>query len=207
MSFSTTTRAAFVNRSSITFNVYDNLVYSTVHAGGITAGGNVIGKIYPDECYTVIPADSYTISSCEIIFRDNNGDEAHGYIETSEGITLDDYAWVKYQEPYHYYNSNGSKLVDAATEKIDGKTYYVFTVKKPVKYRNNKGTSMGTLEAGTKLATLSSTTGETYGSHMIFYKKKTGSTWTDLCPSSSAKYGFVDLGFDVGSKATNRAIF
>lgn len=48
------TRCAWVNRSSTTFPVYDDLVHSSIHTGGVTAGGNIIGHIYPNEFYTLI---------------------------------------------------------------------------------------------------------------------------------------------------------
>lgn len=48
------------------------------------------------------------------------------------------------------------------------------------------------------------TTGQTKGHYMQFYKKKVGTSWVNLCPGG---YGFVDLGFDVGSKPNNRAIY
>lgn len=140
----------------------------------------------------------------EIVFRDSNGNQSYGYIETSPGQTLGEYDWVQYQEPYHYYNSNGSKLVSATTENVGGKKQYIFTVKKSVTYRNPSGSNLGTLAVGTKLATNTSTTGQTYGSYMLFNMKNTGNGWVNLCSSG---YGFVDLGFNVGSKATNRAIF
>jgi hypothetical protein len=199
----TDTRAAFVNRSSTAIEVYDGTTRSPYHTGTITVGGNVIGKIYPDECYTVIPHGTYCTYE-KIIFRDKNGDESYGYIEASPGYSLPSYDWVEYQEPYHYYNSNGSKLVTATTQVISGKTQYIFTVQKAVTYRNPQGTNLGTLAVGTQLATDCSTTGLTYGSYMVFNKKNTGSGWVNLCTTG---YGFVDLGFNVGSKATNRAIY
>lgn len=183
--------------------VYEKLVHSSAHTGGVTPGGTVLGHIYPDECYTVIPHDDYC-TYCEIVFRDKKGNQAIGYIEPSPGLTFDDEPWVQYQEPYHYYNSNGSKLVNARTENIGGKLQYIFTVKKPVTYRNRHGVKQGQLAAGTLLATNSSTTGQSYSSYMIFNKVNTGSGWRDIC---SDGYGFADLGFNVGSKATNRAIY
>lgn len=197
------TRTAFVNRSSTSIPVYSTLVHSSYHTGGVTPGGTELGKIYPDECYTVVPHGT-NCTYHEIIFRDKAGDEATGYIETSSGYTMGQYDWVEYQEPYHYYNSNGSTLVNAKTATINGKKQYVFTVKKSVSYRNPQGVSQGKLSVGTQLATNSSTTGERYGSHMVFNYKNTGSGWRDLC---SGGYGFVDLGFDLGSKANNRAIY
>ena len=212
MSYLTNERHAIVNRSNTNIPVYEKTVSSQIHTGGITAGGNKIGAIYPNEFYALIPNPenppySYNNMTCyEIIFRDGNGAVKHGYIETSPGVTLGAYDWAKYQEPYHYYNSNGSTLVSAAKETIDGKSYYIFTVSGSGRtYRNPNGTSQGTLPVGTKIATLSSTTGQTYGGYMIFYKKKlTGGSWQNLI--SGGTYGFVDLGLSVGSMPSDRPV-
>lgn len=197
------TRAAFVNRSSTSIPVYSSLTNSAYHTGSVTVGGSELGKIYPDECYTVIPHGTYCTYR-KIIFRDKIGNQATGYIETSPGLSLGTYAWEEYQEFYHYFNSNGSRLVSAKTAVIGGKKQYIFTVKKAVSYRNPQGANQGTLAVGTQLATDTSTTGQSYGSYMVFNYKNTGSGWVNLCSSG---YGFVDLGFNVGSKATNRAIY
>jgi hypothetical protein len=210
MAFSNS-RVAWVNRSSSNIPVYEKTVSSQAHTGGITAGGAQIGTIYPNEFYTLIPNPEnppFTvnyITSYQIIFRDGSGVQKTGYIETSPGYTLGEYGWVSSQEPYHYFNSNGSSLVSSATESISGVTYRIFTVQKAVTYRNSAGTSQGTLAVGTKLATDQSTTGQTYGGYMLFKKKKVGSgAWQDLV---SGGYGFVDLGLSQGSMPNNRAIY
>lgn len=141
-----------------------------------------------------------------IRFRNSAGRLAEGYIETSPGTTLGDYAWKQYQEPFHYYNSNGSSLVVSATETIGGKTMRVFTVKKAVAYCNSAGKSMGTLSVGTKIATTQSLGATLYPTYMWFEKKKVGSgAWTDLV--SDADHGYVDLGLDKGSMPYDRAIY
>ncbi len=49
--------------------------------------------------------------------------------------------------------------------------YYIFTVHGTARtYRNPAGTVQGSLPVGTKLATTSSTTGQTYGGYMLFNK-------------------------------------
>ena len=203
-------RYAVVNRSSTNIPVYSELVRSTYYTGGVTAGGDKIGTIYPNEFYTIIPNDSRNITSHEIIFRNSDGAEVHGYIETSEeyqaGVDTE-FAWVQYQEPYHYYNSDGSTLVAAATEKINGITHYIYTVDGSERtYRDKKGTYKGKLAVGTKLAARGSTTGQTYGGYMVFYKKKDPGvhSWQDLIPGET--YGFVDLGLSVGSTPSKRPI-
>ncbi len=197
-------RVAWVNRSNTNIPVYSSLVSSSIHTGGSTAGGTKVGVIYPGEFYTLVPNSSHYLTSYQIIFRDGNGAQRTGYIESSPGYTLGYHAWVSSQEPYHYYNSNGSSLVSAARVSISGKSYYVFTVNKSVSYRNPSGVVQGRLASGTKLATDCSTTGQTYGGYMLFQKKKTGSTWTDLVSGSG--YGFVDLGLAIGSMPNDRAI-
>lgn len=198
------TRAAFVNRSSTNIPIAKSLIHSSIHTGSVTTSAETIGYIYPGECYTVIPNSSSYFTSFKICCRNSAGSQALGYIETSPGSTFDDYAWAAYQEPYHYYNSNGSSLVSAATETISGTTYRIFTVKKAVKYYNPSGVLQGTLAVGTKLATTQSTTGQSNPHLMLFSKKNVGGSWSNLCSSG---YGFVDLGFNVGSKPNNRAIY
>ncbi|GHU37880.1 hypothetical protein FACS1894105_10780 [Clostridia bacterium] len=197
-------RVAWVNRSSTNIPVYSTLVSSPAHTGGHTVGGTQVGTIYPNEFYTLVPNDSFYITSFLIIFRNGSGSQTTGYIETSPGYTLDNYGWVAYQEPYHYYNSNGSSLIASTSETIGGTSYRTFTVNKAVTYRNPSGVSQGTLAVGTKLATIASTAGQTYGGYMVFYKKKaSGGSWQDLV---SDGYGFVDLGLSQGSVPSDRAI-
>lgn len=200
------TRAAYVNRSSSQIPVYSSLVHSSVHTGSITVGGSQIGRLYPNEFYTVIPNSSAYITSYEIVFRNSSGSMQHGYIETSPGYTLDNYTWVKSQELYHYTNSNGSSLVSAARQNIGGTNYYVFTVSGSARnYRKKNGSLVGALLSGTQLATDQSTTGVTYPGYMVFKKKKLpNGTWTNLI--SGEDYGFVDLGLSVGSSPSNRPI-
>jgi hypothetical protein len=113
--------------------------------------------------------------------------------------------WANSQEPYHYWGSNGSTLTSSATESIGGTTYRIFTVNKAVSYKNSAGTTQGTLAVGMKLAALSSTTGQTYGGYMLFYRKKpSGGSWQNLV--SGADYGFVDLGLSQGALPSDRAI-
>lgn len=123
-------RCALVNRSSTKIPVYEKIVRNGCFTGGITAGGAQIGIIYPNEFYTIIPdPDSMYITSYEIIFSNPQGKETHGYIETTEGYSAGvdtDFGWAQYQEPYHYYNSNGSTLVKAARETIGSTYYYIF---------------------------------------------------------------------------------
>lgn len=199
-------RQVLVNRSGTKIPVYEKTVHSGFHTGGLTAGGEQIGTIYPNEFYVIIPPDSPYITCYRIIFRNSKGVQAEGYIETSPGYSLDDYAWAQYQESYHYYNSNGTTLVNAARETIDGTNYYIFTVYGTARnYLNPAGKSQGTLPVGTKLATTSSTAGQTYGGYMVFYKKKLpGGSWQNLI--SGGTYGFVHLGLDSGSSPSNRPI-
>lgn len=92
-------------------------------------GGTQVGVIYPNEFYTLVPNDSHYITNYLIIFRDGAGSQRTGYVESSPGYTLGYYGWVQYQEPYHYYNSNGSSLTASATESISGKAYRILQLK------------------------------------------------------------------------------
>jgi hypothetical protein len=197
-------RAAYVNRSGTTIPVYEKFVTNSLFNGNTTAGGAQIGTITPGEFYTLIPNSNGYQTSWKIVFR-HNGAKLNGVIESSKGITLGNQSWAASQEPYHYSNSNGSSLVNSTPQTINGTLYRIFTVNKAVTYRNPSGSSQGTLAVGTKLATYESTTRQTYADHMLFRLKKVGSgSWTNLV--SGGTYGFVDLGFTLGSSPSARAI-
>ena len=65
----TNDQAIFVNRSSSYIDVYDSLTSSNGHVGGITVGGNKIGRIHPDEFYTLLKSDTPNVTSYGIIFK------------------------------------------------------------------------------------------------------------------------------------------
>ena len=201
------TRYAVVNLSTTKIPVYEKLVHSSVHTGSVTVGGNVIGHIHQYEFYTVIPNDSNYITSHKIMFLDGNNKVVYGYIETLPATTYPEYAWNKLQEPYFYYNSNGSKLVASTKATISGKTYRVFTVKKSVPYKSPGNTKLGDLPVGTQIACQSSTTGVSNPGYMVFYYKRSSSTasWSKI--SSANDYVFVDLGMAKGAMPNNRAIW
>jgi len=204
-------RVAWVNCSNTQIPVYGSLVKSMGHVGGQTPGGTQVGAIFKNEFYTLIPQPTSIQSPnkltwFEIIFRNGSGVERRGYIETNPGgVSNPTASWVNSQEPYHYLNSNGSSLVNSASETIGGVSYRIFTVKKAITYRNSSGASQGTLAVGTKLATRQSGTGSAYGGHMLFTKKKVGTgSWQDV---ASGGAGYVNLGLSLGSEPATRAIW
>jgi len=202
-------RGAWVSLSSTTINVYDSLVSSSAHSGGITAGGNVVAQILQNEFYTLIPNSSSYITSYEIIIQNPSKVVIRGYIETSPGIGYSPYSWVSQQEPYHYYNSNGTSLVSSTVENIGGINHRVFTVYGSTRQvRDSAGTVRATVGVGTLIACRDSTTGVTYGDHMLFYLKKVSSNWVDIIPSGlgSSTYGFVDMGMAIGVFPATRQI-
>lgn len=200
-------RCAWVNKSSYQIPVYNSCTY-TKPGGGHTAGGTQIGTLYPNEFYTTVPRDNDNNATYyKIYFRNKNGVKTLGYIETEPGGWSTGYEpWAQYQYEYAYYNSNGSSLVTSATTTINNVTYRVFTVKKAVTARYPNGNEFGTLAAGTKLATYSSTVGQTYNGYMVFHKYKPvgASNWLSL---TSSGYGFVNLGLEIGSSPAGRAIW
>jgi hypothetical protein len=201
-------RAAFVSLSTARIPVYDGWKQSSVHVGGTTPGGNVVAEILKDEFYTLIPNPTANLTSYTIIIQNPSKQIIRGNIETSPGYTLPNHAWVAQQHPYHFYNSNGTTLVASATEVIGGVTHRIFTVHGSARnYRDSGGTIRGTIPVGAKLAARDSTTGVTYGDHMLFYKKKIGTgAWQDVVSGGSSTYGFVDLGMAVGAFPASRQI-
>lgn len=201
-------RYASVNLSSTKIPVYEKLVNGSIHNRGMTAGGAIIGRIFPNEFYIVQPnpPELYGMTSFKIYFRDANKQCKYGYIETSKGMTLEDYEWNAYQHPYMYYNSNGSTLVESKKVTINGNVHRLFTVNRAVKYRAINGTELGTLPVGTQLATNSSTTGMNYTSYMVFFYKRASSSspWTKL--DLNGNYAFVDLDIANGNMPYDRSI-
>ncbi len=192
-------RCAYVNRSGKTITVYKTAVND--------AGSGVVGYIKPGDFY-IVPNFSevnYPVSH-GVWIHGSGGSIIKGVIITYPGGYAAD--WLSYQEPYHYYNSNGSSLSTAAKETINGTRYTIFTVAKAARtYRKSGGSLMpDTLPIGTKLAVNSQTTiGQSYPEYMLFNKKKLpGGSWQDLIPNEG--YGFVDLGLRVGCTPSTRPI-
>lgn len=199
-------RYAVVNLSTTKIPVYEKLASSQIHTGGVTVGGKVVGHIHQYEYYVILPNSSYAQTSFRIYFLDGSGTRTHGYIETSPGTTLGYYAWNAKQYPYHYYNSDGSKLVASSKATINGSTFRVFTVNKKVTYRNSSGDQIGSLAKGTKIACNSSSTGKSYNGHMIFkYKKNSSGKWVQI--ASGLDYVFVNLDLISGTMPSNRSIW
>ena len=204
------TRAAWVNRSNYTIDVYGAHNETKYGGGGNTVSGDVIGRIYPNEFFVTMPLvpdypnDSYT----KIGFRNRNGLLATGFIEPRPLGPFRELApWHSGVRYYCDFNSNGYSLVNAAIENISGSNYAVFTVKKQVDYIDrDTGRILGYLKPGDKIATNQSTTGEQHWNYMLFNKKKLvgDSSWTDM---DWGTYAFVNLGFHLGSEPATRAIW
>lgn len=197
-------RAAWVNNSNYIIPVYSGLI--TRPGGGYGAGGTKIGSIYPAEFYTTAPR---TDNACyyKIYFRNSRGVQTLGYIETQPGGWGTDFEpWTDMQAEYVYYNSNGSYLQPSSSETIGGSSYRVFTVKKAVTCLYPDGSVYGIMSIGDKLATYESTAGQSNPGYMLFHKRKRSysSTWENL---TNTGYGFVNLGLNLGSEPSNRAIW
>lgn len=202
MGFNTRLSIAWVNNSTTSIPVYSTTVHSSIHAGSYTAGGTKIGAILYQEMYITAGNDDY-VTCVRVKFRDGSGKVRYGYIDPSPGDTLDPYKWSYYQEPWHYYSSNGSNLINAST--TNG--YYIHTIKKgSLTVLNPNGTFSATLRTGSQIATDASTVGATYDGYVIAQKYRASSTgtWNALTGSG---YGFVDLGLASGAMPSDRAIY
>jgi hypothetical protein len=210
-------RAAFVSRAASSFPVYTSQVPGSGWAGNVTAGGAQKGSINPNEMFTVIMNDlnssgaeiiNWNITCFKIAFRNPSGALDFGWIETSQGTGNPSYSWANSLYAYHTYKSNGSNLAAHTSSQkvtIGNYTYNIFDVVKPVAYKNQSGGNMGTIPAGYQLATNQSTIGQSNPQFMLFAKVRSSSSgaWTDL---ANGTYGFVDLGFGLGSSPSARAI-
>ena len=207
--------SVLINRSSTDIPVYEKLVESQAHAGGVTAGGNTIGYINPNDTYTRSQhIDSGYVTSFGVTIHDSEKGLKQGYIETILTYTDPEYPWVQYQEPFHLYNSNGSSLIASEnTEIIKGALYRIFTTKKELDRRNSSGVPLERLPAGTRLAVNYSIAGRSWPNYMCFdyyyqgFWRGVGNHYVDDNGNDVDEGGFVDLGLQHGARANNRAIW
>lgn len=202
-----------VNRSGTRIPVYSTVVQSEIHTGGVTAGGTIIAYIEPNSFYTRWKYYPNTYVTCLAVnVAGSNNTRLEGFIEPNRGVTLGDYAWEQYQEPFHYYNSNGSSLVSSATETINGTTYRVFTVTRNLPYVNCDNEPQGVIEAGMKLATRGSIAGQRNPNYMRFSYYGFRDMWirlydyVDINGNIVEEDGYVDLGYEYGASPSTRAI-
>ena len=195
---------AAVNMHSTNIPVYEKLVHSSVHTGGQTVGGSVIGHIHKYEYYCITKGASMYITSYKIKFLDGNNQYKTGYIETSPGTTLGYYAWHDYQKPYHLYNSSGNTLVGSTQVTINGTTYRVFKTHRKLKCIDSNANELGYIPSGTTIACNTSTIGATKNNYMVFkYKKNSSGNWVKIF---NKDYVFVNLHLTSGTMPNNRAI-
>ena len=193
----------YVNRSNTNIPIYDTLVQNEV--GDQVAGGTRIAVIYPSECYTAIEPAGFMGYAYYVCVRDAQGDLNYGYMTIVPLSTYPEEAYVKYQEPFHRYNSNGSAL--SASKYESTLKMYVFTVKKHIPFVDVDGVHQGVISPGTLLATDTSTSGSSMNDHMLFRKRKnSGGQWRNLV-NDSYKYGYVDMSYASGTMPNNRAIY
>ncbi len=192
------TSRAYVNCSNTKIPVYKD--------GNLNVN-QVIGHIYPNEMYTVIPVDAANpdIWYVGVMFRNKEGKAQTGYILAAAREASVDPAYASQQVLFHRRNSNGKTLVPATAvtiNKNDSNKYMIFTVKKEVTYYVGE-TLKGTLKVGARVATDGSTVGKKHPSRLsIDYVDTTGKgNWTKL------SNGWVSLGFSVGSTPSNRALY
>jgi hypothetical protein len=196
---------AWVNRSDSLIPVWDSLVLDS--AGFSEAGGNQIGNIYSGEFWTCRTNTDYegSDSKVHVLFRNSAGAQTWGYVQIRPYPEGDIYDWVNYQEPYHYYNSNGSSLVGSTSVSINGTAYRQFSLSRAVTVRAISGSVYSTLNPdNTLIATNTSHTGDNYSGYMEFQKIKIAQgNWANLCGTT---YGYVDLDLAHGSMPSNRSV-
>lgn len=204
------TNSAWVNKSIQKIPVYSELVPSLVHVGSQTVGGILLGHIWPEEFYVTRSGQEDTISNFKVCFRDGNGNQVTGYIETlTAGYGSAEYAWASSQYPYHNYNASGSSLVPCnRTLVVNGTTMNIFKLQRATTYKDRNNNILGSLPAGTEIATPSSTTGASSGNedYMIFYQiKNQYGIWNNLTTDQYG-YGFVHLDLTAGSMPSDRTV-
>lgn len=189
---------AYVNCSNVKIPVYKD---------GKLSIDEIIGYIYPNEMYSVIPVATSNQDICyvDVMFRNKDGKAQKGSILAAAREASVDPAYAAQQVLFHRRNSNGKTLVQATAVPIvknDSNKYMIFTVKKEVTYYVNE-TLKGTLKVGAKIATDGSSVGKKHPSRLsIDYVDTTGKgNWTKLTN------GWVSLGYTLGSTPANRALY
>lgn len=214
----------YINRSNMNIPVY-----SKKDGKRNEVDGDIIGYIKPNQFYTRYHTgtlyydpnydknDGYRwILNGDyvhaVIFTNDAGKQAWGYIKEND-LDPDDYNFIDsslpYQEPFHYYNFDGTQLVPAHQVVGSNPPSYIFTVKRPVRYfRSPDGTYLGTLPAGTKLLASGSGGGLSRGWCMYFDEmQKEGEFAYEDLDSEKKQGAFVELGYDGGSFGNARAIW
>ena len=198
---------AYINRGGLDVPIYANCTQDK-DSGLWFASGTKVGTIYENEMYAL--AARIDIGHCaqKCTFRNSSGKQATGWVDTSGGYGATAPKYMANQEYYHLLNSNGSTLGGSLVVDINGKKYRQLTVNKAVTAIDSEGKNSKNLPVGYLLATDQSTIGATYNHRMLFqyYKTSASASWTLFYPSGAKTYGFVDLGFDLGSTPSNRAI-
>lgn len=86
---------------------------------------------------------------------------------------------------------------------------YTFTIKSSVTAINSTGSQSITLPVGYQVATDQSTIGVNNPNRMLFkyYRTSSNGTWKEFFPNNTKTYGFVDLGFAIGSMPKTRPVY
>ena len=207
MAFDINESWAWVNKGTRNIPVYSS--HTTDKQSGIEfPSGSQIGTIYPNEMYTTVKQKTIGWAVQECTFRNSSGQCAKGWIHTNNGYMADPPAYYFDQKAYHLCNSNGTALVDSEIIDLNGKKHRQFKVNKAITMVDHANSNQITLPVGCLLATDTSEIGNTQLHRMLFraYKTSSSAAWS-VCYANGAKtYGYVDLGFEIGSGPSNRAI-
>lgn len=205
----------YVNTSRENIKVYKSLVPYHEKDLNPTAGGKRIGTIYPGEYYVYIgkltkeetekKRNGYA-TWVKIAFNDGNGRVKRGYIETYDSIPFGEgygeSSWVRKQEPYHYFRTDGKNLIRNRPKECDGKDLYVFELSYNSSYRDKDGKHCGKLKAGTLVGLKNSNMGEKYQDYILVYRiKPRGEGWKKI---EERSYGWVQMQLDEGSQPSDR---
>lgn len=172
-------------------------------------GGLQLGTIPKYSFYNLLKPLSNSDPLKDIVryvyFRDKDGNFNGGYINIREltGEWDRDFMYTKFQKD----SSGNYQLID---NPYNADNYYVFETTEDLKYLNRAGTSTATLPKGSEIATYGpgngkASAGNSYPYTLLIEKKKLpgNETWTDLAAND---YGFLDMGYEIGSSPETRVI-
>ena len=204
--------AKFNTNGAVCVNNGDKDIPVFTYCIGHNPGGYQLGTIPKYSFYNQLFPSTTNTSESEldqrvryVYFRDQDGNFNGGYINIHE-LTGDwnrDFNTVKFTK-----NSSGDYQLVKNSYNADN--YYVFETTQNLTYLNRAGNSTNTLPKGSKIAiygpgSKQTTAGTSFPYTLLVDKKMLpgSNTWIDL---SANDYGFLDMGYEIGTDPETRVI-
>ena len=172
----------YINMSNEQIPIYQNFEWNNP--------GPQIGKLYPREAFCAEYGEGFT----NIYFRNSSGVLTWGYIHDTSDVSRDVFTYcIKY--PYE-------------KKPLFGKEYCIFKFRRSEEIYTPSGTRWGTVASGMRVACLSGMMGESHPDWMAinYVERSTDGEWVPVTEGTK-KYGFVDIGLNVGSTPSTISMY